>query len=156
VQPYLDLRYEGTDTILRTKQPAKGSEFEGDYESAFKAEYQREYGFTIKERAVVVDNIRVRAIGVTANVKRIPKLKLDAPFSERKYCCSPASLPRFVGLTARRVVPGWSTRRAISRAAASRRPSTSSPIWAQTTLSRYGLLLLLQLQEEKTARALTR
>ncbi|ELR11567.1 5oxoprolinase [Acanthamoeba castellanii str. Neff] len=82
--PYLDLRYEGTDTILRTKQPAVGSEFEGDYEGAFKAEYQREYGFTIKERAVVVDNIRVRAIGVTANVKRIPKLKLDAPFSERK------------------------------------------------------------------------
>ncbi|ELR11570.1 5-oxoprolinase (ATP-hydrolyzing), putative, partial [Acanthamoeba castellanii str. Neff] len=81
--PYLDLRYEGTDTILRTKQPAVGSEFEGDYEGAFKAEYQREYGFTIKERAVVVDNIRVRAIGVTANVKRIPKLKLDAPFSER-------------------------------------------------------------------------
>jgi len=84
IEPYLDLRYEGTDTILRTKEPTKGSPHEGDYEAAFKTEYLREYGFTIKERPVLVDNIRVRAIGITANVERIPKKKIDAPFSERE------------------------------------------------------------------------
>lgn len=39
---------------------------------AFVDEYQREYGFTITDRPVMVDNVRVRAIGRTTSVRRIP------------------------------------------------------------------------------------
>jgi len=64
-EPYLDLRYEGTDTVIRTLKP-----FDGDYAKEFEKEYKREYGFIVPDRKLRVDNIRVRMIGTTENIKR--------------------------------------------------------------------------------------
>ncbi|OBZ83149.1 Uncharacterized protein C11D3.14c [Choanephora cucurbitarum] len=59
---YLNLRYEGTDCALMTLQP---SEDNWDFESAFETVYAQEFGFLLKGRAILVDDIRVRGIGKT-------------------------------------------------------------------------------------------
>ena len=41
------------------------------YLSAFVSRYQREYGFTL-QRAVIIDDIRVRGVGHSGGVKRVP------------------------------------------------------------------------------------
>lgn len=57
-EPYLNMRYKGTDTSLMILQPE-----DGDFLRAFKDEHQREFTFTFTDgRDILVDNIRVRAI----------------------------------------------------------------------------------------------
>ena len=57
---------------MRTKQPAEDGPYKGDYLRAFVDDYQREYGFTLTDRLVLVDNIRVRVVGSTESIQRIP------------------------------------------------------------------------------------
>lgn len=57
---------------MRTKRPDDDGPYKGDYVRAFVDDYQREYGFTLTDRPVVVDNIRVRVIGRTESIRRIP------------------------------------------------------------------------------------
>ena len=55
---YLYLRYNGTDTAIMTRKPLKS----WDFELEFVQNYQKEFGFTLPDRQIIVDTIRVRAI----------------------------------------------------------------------------------------------
>ena len=57
-QRFLNLRYEGTDVAVMTACPD-----DGNYAAAFEAAYRREFGFVLEERAILVDDLRVRATG---------------------------------------------------------------------------------------------
>jgi 5-oxoprolinase (ATP-hydrolysing) len=57
-QRYLNLRYDGTDVPIMTPCPQ-----DGDYAAAFERAYKREFGFTLEQRAILVDDVRVRASG---------------------------------------------------------------------------------------------
>ncbi|CAI5715102.1 unnamed protein product [Hyaloperonospora brassicae] len=71
MQYFLNMRYDGTDNAVMTRGPvgAKGeapavtanalAEFE--FDSNFVKMYQREFGFVLQNRAILVDDIRVRA-----------------------------------------------------------------------------------------------
>lgn len=59
---YLNLRYDGTDCALMTLQPGADN---WDFEHAFYEVYTQEFGFLLKDRDIIVDDIRVRGIGKT-------------------------------------------------------------------------------------------
>lgn len=59
VERYLNLRYDGTDVPVMTLCPEKDT----DPAAAFEEQYQREFGFTLSGRDIVVDDVRVRATG---------------------------------------------------------------------------------------------
>jgi 5-oxoprolinase (ATP-hydrolysing) len=61
---YLNLRYDGTDCALMTLQPSDG---DWDFAQAFTRLYKQEFGFSLPDRSIVVDDIRVRGIGKTMN-----------------------------------------------------------------------------------------
>uniref|UniRef100_A0A2C9JMB0 5-oxoprolinase n=1 Tax=Biomphalaria glabrata TaxID=6526 RepID=A0A2C9JMB0_BIOGL len=64
--PYLHLRYEGTDCALMCPNhyPATANTSSyGDFSMAFVNRYQTEFGFTLRSRNILVDNIRVRGVG---------------------------------------------------------------------------------------------
>lgn len=70
LQFFLNMRYEGTDNAVMTRGPvsAKGVALETagaallayDFEASFVQTYQREYGFVLEHRAIVIDDVRVR------------------------------------------------------------------------------------------------
>lgn len=57
-QRFLNLRYDGTDVPIMTPSPE-----DGDFAVAFEQAYQREFGFKLERRAILVDDLRVRASG---------------------------------------------------------------------------------------------
>ncbi|XP_071092367.1 LOW QUALITY PROTEIN: 5-oxoprolinase-like [Haliotis cracherodii] len=66
-QPFLHLRYQKTDCALMCSAEAypatpQTSSY-GDFRAAFLNRYNTEFGFTLKDRAVVIDDIRVRGVG---------------------------------------------------------------------------------------------
>ncbi|CAH0518836.1 unnamed protein product [Peronospora belbahrii] len=71
VQYFLNMRYEGTDNAVMTRGPvgAKGESptitaaalAEFDFASTFVKKYQREFGFVLQNRAILIDDVRVRA-----------------------------------------------------------------------------------------------
>ncbi|XP_059148899.1 5-oxoprolinase-like [Physella acuta] len=90
-QPFLHLRYEGTDCALMCSNqfPAReGSSSLGDFQAAFINRYQNEFGFTLKDRKIFVDDIRVRGIGksLAATHTSIPKAE-GAPTPEKTVKC---------------------------------------------------------------------
>lgn len=66
-QPFLHMRYDRTDCALMISpdnHPAnQNSCRSGDFKSAFQERYQTEFGFTIPDRPILVDDIRVRGVG---------------------------------------------------------------------------------------------
>jgi 5-oxoprolinase (ATP-hydrolysing) len=52
---YVNLRYSGSDTMIMILQPK-----DGDYAAAFIKEHQREFSFTLPNRKVLVENLRIR------------------------------------------------------------------------------------------------
>lgn len=82
LEPYLHLRYEGTDCALMcSPSPSVGTDPRsiaigsyGDFYSTFVERYRNEFGFVIAGRSVVVDDIRVRGSGKTTTPKEV-----DAP-----------------------------------------------------------------------------
>ena len=58
VETYLNCRYHGSSTQLMIEKPDNG-----DYETKFLDEHKREFGFNLHERDILVDDIRVRAVG---------------------------------------------------------------------------------------------
>ena len=59
---YLNLRYRGSDTTLMILEPTNG-----DWKKEFIAEHLREFSFVLPEgREILVDDIRVRTIGVSS------------------------------------------------------------------------------------------
>ena len=55
-------RYQGTDSALMIKCEKDGKD---DYMSAFLKRYKTEFGFTLQNRSVLVDDVRVRGVGCT-------------------------------------------------------------------------------------------
>lgn len=68
-EEYLNMRYRGTESALMIVKPEKEdmeSEFEGDewaFGNAFVKQHQQEFGFTLPNRDIIVDDVRVRGIG---------------------------------------------------------------------------------------------
>uniref|UniRef100_A0AAY4E9F1 5-oxoprolinase n=1 Tax=Denticeps clupeoides TaxID=299321 RepID=A0AAY4E9F1_9TELE len=64
---FLHLRYEGTDCALMVTANGYPSNAQschsGDFRSAFNKRYLKEFGFTIADRPIIVDDIRVRGSG---------------------------------------------------------------------------------------------
>ncbi|KAF9354038.1 hypothetical protein BGX26_008191 [Mortierella sp. AD094] len=58
---YLNLRYHGTDCALMTLKPE--GEDGWDFAQAFVENYKYEFGFSLPDRDIIVDDIRVRGIG---------------------------------------------------------------------------------------------
>lgn len=64
VERFLNLRYEGTDFAIMVLEPERFNELGFSlYQNTFVALYQKEYGFTIPKRPILIDNLRVRAVG---------------------------------------------------------------------------------------------
>ena len=63
------MRYRGTESALMVVKPEKEDvekEFEGDewaFGKAFVKQHQQEFGFTLPDRDIIVDDVRVRGIG---------------------------------------------------------------------------------------------
>jgi 5-oxoprolinase (ATP-hydrolysing) len=77
IQMYLNCRYHGTDTAIMTLLPQTKSTINSDdlgtaFEYIFVSNYEREYGFKLVEREVLVDDVRVRAIGQQSKSSTIP------------------------------------------------------------------------------------
>jgi 5-oxoprolinase (ATP-hydrolysing) len=58
-ESYLNLRYDGTDCALMILKPADSWNFK----ETFVDQYKSEFGFTLPDRKIIVDDARVRAIG---------------------------------------------------------------------------------------------
>ena len=65
LEVFYNCRYKGSSTALMVPQPEHG-----DLESAFVDQHRSLFGFTLQERAVYVDDVRIRATGMTQS--RIP------------------------------------------------------------------------------------
>ncbi|PWN88796.1 hypothetical protein FA10DRAFT_255151 [Acaromyces ingoldii] len=61
VEVFLNMRFDGTDTSLMVRQQENGT----DCAAVFHQQHQREFGFTLQTRKIVVEEIRVRAVGRT-------------------------------------------------------------------------------------------
>jgi len=68
-EEYLNMRYRGTESALMVVKPDKvdvEESFGGDewaYGKAFVKQHQQEFGFTLPDRDIIVDDVRVRGIG---------------------------------------------------------------------------------------------
>jgi 5-oxoprolinase (ATP-hydrolysing) len=56
---FLNLRYQGTDTSMMTTST------NWEFKEQFITVYQREFGFILPDRPILIDDVRVRAIGKT-------------------------------------------------------------------------------------------
>lgn len=65
VKRYLHLRYQGTDTALMVQEPVNG-----DYTNELRTVHSREFGFDFSDRDICVDDLRVRVIGKSDQLKR--------------------------------------------------------------------------------------
>ncbi|GAB4825127.1 5-oxoprolinase [Ancistrocladus abbreviatus] len=68
-ETYLNLRYEGTDTAIMVKGLKEGEGLGFDYAIEFVTLFQREYGFKLQNRNILICDVRVRGVGVTNILK---------------------------------------------------------------------------------------
>jgi len=64
---FLNLRYDGSDTAMMIPEPD-----DGDYAKAFRKRFVREYGFDLKGRALLIDDVRVRGVANNTLLTRLP------------------------------------------------------------------------------------
>ena len=68
-EEYLNMRYRGTESALMIVKPEKDEavkHFDGDdwaFGEAFIRQHEMEFGFTLPDRDIIVDDVRVRGIG---------------------------------------------------------------------------------------------
>ncbi|KAK2750675.1 hypothetical protein FQN57_002748 [Myotisia sp. PD_48] len=63
-EEYLNMRYRGTESALMIiKSPEFTQESDWSYGKAFVAQHEQEFGFSLPNRDIIVDDIRLRAIG---------------------------------------------------------------------------------------------
>ncbi len=96
IKPYLNLRYQGTDTALMIPEPESMLKYElgitncglgifesspelqsnveqlPDYADAFRETYRREFGFDLTGREIIVDDLRVRAVAKSPGLQKFP------------------------------------------------------------------------------------
>ncbi|XP_064467437.1 5-oxoprolinase-like [Ornithodoros turicata] len=68
LEPYLNMRYHKTDCAIMVSVTSKSADVPktsvfGDFVAAFQERYTREFGFTIPDRDIIIDDVRVRGIG---------------------------------------------------------------------------------------------
>lgn len=68
-EAYLNLRYEGTDTAIMVKCPINEDGSKGEYAVEFVKLFEREYGFKLQNRNILICDVRIRGIGVTNILK---------------------------------------------------------------------------------------
>ena len=69
-EEYLNMRYRGTESALMVVKPSKEEldEYNGDewaFGKAFVKQHEQEFGFTLPDRDIIVDDVRARGIGKT-------------------------------------------------------------------------------------------
>ncbi|CAC9885667.1 unnamed protein product [Aureobasidium pullulans] len=70
-EEYLNMRYRGTESALMVVRPSKedaDKKFNGDdwaFGKAFVEQHEQEFGFTLPDRDIIVDDVRARGIGKT-------------------------------------------------------------------------------------------
>lgn len=71
---YLHLRYEGTDTPMMIREhPGKG------FSETFRTAHIREFGFDLRNRKIMVDDIRVRAVARIGRIRNIAVKEQSTP-----------------------------------------------------------------------------
>lgn len=91
LETYLHLRYHGTDCALMVSPEQEISEKSfaienfGDFYTSFLKRYQKEFGFTLNQRKIIVDDIRVRGSGKTSTPEErdIEKSTTKSPAYEK-------------------------------------------------------------------------
>jgi 5-oxoprolinase (ATP-hydrolysing) len=66
-EEYLNMRYRGTESALMVIKPNK-DEYGGDdwaFGKAFVKQHEQEFGFTLPDRDIIIDDVRARGIGKT-------------------------------------------------------------------------------------------
>ena len=61
---FLNLRYQGTDNAIMTPKPKTTNDW--NVAAVFIAQYEHEFGFTLPDRSIELDDIRVRGTGKSA------------------------------------------------------------------------------------------
>ncbi|KAK8206535.1 hypothetical protein M8818_004368 [Zalaria obscura] len=70
-EEYLNMRYRGTESALMVVKPSKEeaeNEYDGDdwaFGKAFVKQHEQEFGFTLPDRDIIIDDVRARGIGKT-------------------------------------------------------------------------------------------
>uniref|UniRef100_A0AAY4E9J3 5-oxoprolinase, ATP-hydrolysing n=1 Tax=Denticeps clupeoides TaxID=299321 RepID=A0AAY4E9J3_9TELE len=86
---FLHLRYEGTDCALMVTANGYPSNAQschsGDFRSAFNKRYLKEFGFTIADRPIIVDDIRVRGSG-KSGIKSLILINYVFSFAKMTRC----------------------------------------------------------------------
>ena len=74
-EKYLHMRYQGTDCALMVASETT------DFMTGFLKRYQTEFGFTLQNRSVLVDDVRVRGVGCTDFSKEedLPESQTKSP-----------------------------------------------------------------------------
>ncbi|XP_065098755.1 5-oxoprolinase [Paramisgurnus dabryanus] len=98
MEVFLHMRYEGTDCALMVTAAGYPSNSlscsYGDFSTAFTKRYMKEFGFTIADRPIVVDDIRVRGCGksgirsevqIRAGQKSLTSVKVTQCYFEEGY-----------------------------------------------------------------------
>ncbi|RWS24841.1 5-oxoprolinase-like protein [Leptotrombidium deliense] len=84
---YLNLRYDRTDFAVMTRTAKRCTNnfcAEGKFDVTFAEKYEREFGFTIPSRKILVDDIRVRASG-RSNFQFEINLKSSTTVEAKEY-----------------------------------------------------------------------
>uniref|UniRef100_A0A914BYY1 5-oxoprolinase n=1 Tax=Acrobeloides nanus TaxID=290746 RepID=A0A914BYY1_9BILA len=85
----LQMRYDRTDAILMCNKDANESDAMKAFEKSFTDQYKREFGFTIPDRTIMVDDIRIRATAkrhVLGQTKTSERVNEKAPLKTTTKC----------------------------------------------------------------------
>ena len=83
VEKYLNLRYEGTDCALMCMSNEDTAE---SFTNLFLKKYKDQFGFTLPDRPIITDDIRVRALAKSAMAidRKIETRPKDKSLNESK------------------------------------------------------------------------
>ena len=83
IEKYLNLRYEGTDCALMCISTEDTAE---SFTNLFLKKYKDQFGFTLPDRPIITDDIRVRALAKSAMDidRKIDTRPQDKPMKESK------------------------------------------------------------------------
>jgi 5-oxoprolinase (ATP-hydrolysing) len=97
-EEYLNMRYRGTESALMVVKPTKedAKDFDGDewaFGKAFVKHHEQEFGFTLPDRDIIVDDVRVRGIGksfsgLEKTVDQQLKTIKAKDLSSKEKCCA--------------------------------------------------------------------
>jgi 5-oxoprolinase (ATP-hydrolysing) len=85
IERYLNMRFQGTDNAIMV-MGSEDKERMFPYDESFRAQFQREYGFELKGRDIIIDDYRVRAMvpGRTPSATKY-SISIGEPVSTMKH-----------------------------------------------------------------------